>query len=122
MATKFVRSRRVRELVCNLTFANTTSAEIFTLPKGARVLDWIVNVKVAVAGGTTTLDTGTSADSDYFIDGVDVSSIGKAAPTLLYPGYETTAITGVYANLGASNTAGSLDVSILFSLEIDTPI
>ena len=122
MATDFINSRRVREVTCTVPYTQTTSAKILTLPEGSRILDWIPNVKTAFLTGTKTLDVGISSDADYFIDGVDVSSVGKATPTPLYPGHETTALTEIYASVGAGNTAGSVDVTCLFSLEIDTPL
>ncbi len=118
----FSRSRQVREITINVTYSDTTSALAFQLPKGARIIDWIINVKTALSGGTTTLDIGTRTDSDYFVDGVACAAVGKASPTLLYPGHEVTALVEeVYMNVGASNTAGSIDVTCLFSLEEDTP-
>lgn len=122
MSTDFISSRRVREITCTVPYTQTASAKIITLPASSRILDWIINVKTALVTGTTTLDVGTSSDADYFIDGVDVSSVGKASPTLLYPGHETATLTEIYASVGAGNTAGSIDVTCLFSLEIDTPL
>jgi hypothetical protein len=122
IATKFIESRVIREITCNLTYVDTTSARVFTLPKGARLVDWIINVKTAFAGGTTTLDIGTSSDGDYFIDGVAVNAVGKASPSVLYPGYEVTTLgLDIYANVGGSNTAGSVDITLLFSMEQGTP-
>jgi len=122
IATKFIESRVVREITCNLTYADTTSAKIFTLPKGARLIDWVINVKTALVTGTTTLDVGIGSDGDYFIDGVAVNAIGKASPTVLYPGYEVTTLgLDIYANVGGSNTAGSVDITLLFSMEQGVP-
>ncbi len=116
--TRFVESRVVREITCNVTYADTTTAKIFTLPKGARIIDIIVNVKTAFAGGTTTLDVGKTSDGDYYIDGVAVNAVGKASPSLLHPGAEITTLgEDIYANVGAGNTAGSLDITLLFSME-----
>lgn len=121
-ATRFVASRRVREITCNVTYADTTSTKIFTLPQDFRIIDWIINVKTAVSGGTTTLDVGYVSDGDYFIDGVDVSSVGKASPTIAVPGHTSEDHLDVYANLGASNTAGSVDITCIFSYEDGTPL
>jgi len=123
VATRFTLSRRVREVTCTIPYSQTTSTKIFTLPDDARLIDFIVNVKTAVAGGTTTLDVGTNSDGDYFIDGVSVSSTGKASPTIAVPGYLTTVPTfEVYASMGAGNTSGSVDLTLIFSYAKDTPL
>jgi hypothetical protein len=119
-ATEFVKSREVREMTATLTFADTTGAELFKLPSGARVIDWIVNVQTAFSGGTTQLNVGTTAASaNEILAALTVSSAGKTAitTTLTLSGYETTAVTPIYGVVGASNTAGEADVTCLFSLQ-----
>lgn len=123
MPTRFVLSRRVREITFTVPYSQTTSTLIFTLPDDARLIDWIINVRTAVSGGTAELDIGTLSTSNYFIDGVDVSSVGKASPTIAVPGYPTTVPNfEVYANMGAGNSAGSVDVTLIFSYAKDTPL
>jgi hypothetical protein len=117
----FEKSLRVRELTVTLTYADTTSAVAFSLPKNARLIDWIFNVKTAFSGGTAELDIGKSDDSDYFADGVSLASAGKVHPTteITQPGYRTTQVQDIYMNVGASNTAGEVDVTLLYSIPVD---
>lgn len=120
--TSLKKSRQVREGTFTLTYTDTTSAKVAELPKNARILDWIVNVATAVAGGTTQLDVGISTDDDYFLANVDVSAKSRVTLTteVIRPGHVCTAVTDVYANLGSGNTAGEVRVTILFSMEQDT--
>ena len=123
MSTGYVFSRRVRELTFSVTYADTTSAVMFTLPAGVRIIAWILNVKTAFSGGSNhTIDIGISGNPDYYVDGADVSAQGNAAlgTALKQPGAETTVITPVYFD-GIDGSAGSVDVTCLFSQETDTP-
>jgi len=119
--TEFVKSREVREMTVTLTYADTTSAEMFKLPDDARVIDWVINVVTAFSGGTTELDVGTSSDSDYYVDGASLATLGLAAigNTLKKGGAEMTAVTAIYMNVGATNTVGEVDVTCLFSMVTD---
>jgi hypothetical protein len=119
--TSFVKSRNVRAAIFTLTYADTTSAEMFKLPANALILDWIVNVQTAVSGGTTTLDVGTSADGSAYLNTVTVSAKGKVTLTtqVADPGDETSVVTPIYANLGASNTAGAVQVICVYALDVD---
>lgn len=124
LPTRFTESRVVREVTCNLTYSDTTSARIFTLPKGARFVHWVINVKTAFAGGTKELDVGIRSDADYFIDELDVSAVGQTtvADAAKHPGHNVTTLgEEVYASVGGSNTQGDLDVTLLFSMEQGTP-
>lgn len=120
MATeiKFQETKWVRSLTIPLTYADTTAQRAFYLPQGAEIIDWIVNVPTAFAGGTTTLDVGIRGNPDYFIDGVAVNAVGKAAPTMLIPGYIVTALMEeIWIQIGAGNTAGALRLTCLFSMD-----
>jgi hypothetical protein len=123
MATteSYKKSRRVREITVNLTSSDTTSAEMFRLPKGARIVQWLLKVETAFSGGTTTIDIGTGSDGDYFVDGAALGTAGLAAigSAMVITGWEATEITPIYMNVGASNTAGEVDVTCMFSQVVD---
>ncbi len=122
--TEFKKSRRIREITTTLVFGDTTSALMFILPRGARIILWIMNVKTLFAGGTTTMDVGTSSDPDVYVDGTSLAAVGQVVPstTVVSPGPETTDQTGIYMNVGAGNTTGEVDVVCLFSLDVDRRI
>jgi len=126
MATtsSFVQKRRTFEISVTLTYADTTSAKMFTLPAGTRLLHWLVNVKTVFVTGTTELDIGISSDGDYYVDGCSLAAAGFVSPstTVIHPGAELTAITDIYMNVGASNTTGEAMVTCVFSMEQDTRI
>ena len=122
--TTFVKRRNVFELTVTLGITDTSSAKMFSLPKNARILQWVVNVVTAFATGTTELDIGTSSDGDYFVDGASLAAQGLAAigTALKQPCNEPTTLTDIYMNVGASNTAGSVKATCLFSIEQDARI
>ena len=119
MATtaKFEQAHKVRELTVTLTYADTASAKMFDLPNGAKILGWDVQVKTAFSGGTTELDIGISSDGDSFVDGASLASAGQVAlgTALKQAKPELTAVTGIYMNVGASNTVGEVKVTCMFS-------
>ncbi len=122
--TKFRFNRDVRELTVTLDYEDTTAQDLFKLPNNARILEWVVNVTTAFSGGTATLDVGKEGDTDYFIDGQAVSSVGMADLTtaLAKPGEELSALTQIQALVGSGNSAGELELTCVFSIEQGTPI
>ena len=117
----FEYKRRVLELTATLTFEDITSAKMFGLPKGARLIRWTPNVKTAFSGGTAELDIGSSTDPDAYADAIDLSALGQVHPTteVVQPGYETEKMEDIYMNVGPSNTVGEVDVTLLFSFPMD---
>lgn len=120
----YIQSRPTRELTATVTHADQTATDVFTLPKGARILDWIVNVKEAFSGGDTRMGIGTSLTGYYFATGIDVSAIGKASITVAVPGVEVDDATGtpwtIAVIAAGSNTTGEADLTCLYSMNIDT--
>lgn len=121
---KFKERKTLREITVTLDYGDTSAVELFTLPKLARIVDWVVNVRTAFNGGTTTLDVGKTGNTDYFIDGLDVSSVGKAAlsTALKKGGEQVSDLTTIKALVGAGNSAGELYLTCVFSVEQETPM
>lgn len=123
---KFQHNRDVRELTITIDYSDTTAALAFKLPKGARIITWVLNVKTAFAGGTTTIDIGIRTNTDYFIDGLAINAVGTVPlliTTVLVPGHIVTALMEeIFMSVGAGNSAGSVDVTCIYSLEQGTPI
>lgn len=98
-----------------VTYADTTAAELFDLPPDSYLVGIEVDVQTAFAGGTTTIDVGTGADGDHYIDGLDVSTTGRKSPTLLEmaesQGERPVTIT---ATAGAGNSQGSCTLLVLY--------
>lgn len=123
--TEFIKTRRVLELTFTLTYADTTAAKMFSLPSDVRIIGWFLNVTTAFSGGTTQINIGTtSASSNEIIAAQDVSSTGLQAvsTTLALPGYEPAALKDIYAVVGASNTAGAVKVTCVFSVPKAPPL
>ena len=120
--TGYSLNRKVREITTTLVFGDTTTAKMFALPAGARIIDIVPNVKTAFSGGTAELDIGVYGNGDSIADAIDISAVGTVRPTteIVQPGYETTIVTDIYGNVGASNTVGEVDVTILFSYSTDS--
>lgn len=124
MATtkEFSKKLRVHEITVTLTYADTTSAKMFSLPNGARGIGAFYNVKTAFSGGVAELDIGSADDPDYYADGIVLSAAGCVYPTtqIVQPGYKTTQVEEIYMNVGAGNTVGEVDVTCLFSFPMDS--
>lgn len=122
--TEFVKSREVRELTFTLTYSDTTATKVATLPTGARIIAFIANVKTALSGGTTTFNVGTTTTATELVSGESGAATGNIdlGTHLADPGHETTVPTDIYAYVGGSNTAGEIDVTILFSLAKGTKL
>jgi hypothetical protein len=110
----WVKGRNVVELTFTLTFADTTAACVVTLPDNVQVLAYVANVKTAFAGGTTQINIGTSTTATELVTAWSLAATGQYSPTtqVVLPGHKTTAVTPIYAVVGAGNTAGEVDVTM----------
>ena len=122
MATtsSFKVRRPIYELSSTLTYSDTTAVKVFSLPDGARIISWVINVATAFSGGAThELNVGsTSATGNEFLNSVDVSTAGQVglSTEVQLAGHVTTAITDVYMAV-TDGTAGSVLVTCVFSHE-----
>jgi len=126
MATleEFKKSRVARCVRATITYADTTAVRIFTLPRGARIYTWMIHVPTALVTGTTTFTVGTKASAAYFISAMTAAATGTYMPDTesAVPGHTTTALTEVYATVGASNTAGTIIIDCVFGLDVERSI
>jgi hypothetical protein len=121
-ATSYLKSRRVREATFTLVFGDTTAVKVLSLPSGVRLIGYTAHVKTALSGGTTQISIGTSTSASELVSAWSLAATGDTSATtqVVLPGHETSAITDIYAVVAAGNTAGEVDVTILFSLERTT--
>ena len=119
---EYLLARGVYEITINMTYADTTAVLLTRLPVGARFLGYFFNVKTAFVDGTTTASLGTTTTATELVSGESVAAAGNIdlGAHLVLAGYETTVVTDIYGIVGGSNTAGSVDVTILFGLARDT--
>jgi len=120
-ATKEFKMRLpVYELSSDLIYSDTTAGLVFSLPPGACIIDWIVNVQTAFSGGSThQLNVGTtSATGNELLSAVSVATAGKVTLTtqVQLAGHVTTAITDIYMAV-TDGTAGAVKVTCVFSHE-----
>lgn len=93
--------------VGTLARTDTTQKKLFTLPPGSIPLFVSVFTDAAAVGGT--IDVGTAADADLFVDGLDVSAIGMTPATLLSID-QLTVPTDVYALIAGAAAGGPFTV------------
>lgn len=104
----------------SIAYTDTTAANLFTLPAGAVIVGWLVNVTTAFNGSSTDLlDIGTSADGDAYANDLDVASTGQQVTGFIVGGLfteltEETQITATYADAGGDASAGAATVCCFY--------
>ena len=90
------------------------------IPANSQIINMYVLVQTAWDGGTNTLDVGTSADPDLYVDGLSVSSVGNHRATAAATGTEanwrdvgTSDVTIYYDSVAGGNGAGVLTVEYI---------
>ena len=95
---------------CSVPYSQSTSTKELTLPKGAQIFS--IDVFSDDASSGASLDVGTSADGDAYVDGLDVSAAGSSRATLLNR-TKLTVPTDIYCQVqGAPSSGGPFDVRI----------
>lgn len=99
----------------------TAATEIAKLPKGTRVLGFIINGVASDAGTTATISIGNTTAANEYLNGADVATGYSNFPNAV----DSTAMGTVlstdisvyakYAESGTASSAGAWQVSILFS-------
>ena len=98
--------------------ANTESAIV--IPANSQIINMYVLVQTAWDGGTNTLDVGTSADPDLYVDGLATSSLGNHRVTAAATGTEanwkdvgTSDVTIYYDSVATGSGVGVLTVEFI---------
>lgn len=103
-----------------VTYHDNTAKHLFSLPAGAVIVAWLINVSTAFNAGTSNqMDVGDAAVSNRFADNVDVSTAGQ-----IVNGYDSnelftqqlseTSIYAIYVPTGTTPTAGSATVACFY--------
>jgi len=109
-----------------ILFTDTTAITVGSIPSNAYVVDIIVNVETLFnSGGADTIDIGTVADPDHFVDGVVVSATGKASVTLLNGGIvqnsnDPTIVQAIYIPAATAPSAGKAKITVLYAYNEDS--
>ena len=102
----------------------TTGTQVATLPKGARILGFMLNGVASNAGTTATVSIGSTSAANQFVNGADVKTAAAGVgPTLLAGvsgaiGAALTVDTPIffkYAETGVASSAGSWTVAIMYT-------
>ncbi len=103
-----------------LTFANTTAKALFTLPKSAEIVGWIVNVTTVFnSSGTDLLDIGDGTTADRFANDLVVSAAAQLVTgfdpdELFTPLTVDTTVYGKYIQSVADATTGVCSIACLY--------
>ena len=96
-----------------LAFGDTTAKAMFTIPAGAVIIDWIINVTTAFnSDGTDLVDIGISGTQEKFAADVDVGSTGLKTAGVVAAQIGAVqgtaqAVTAIYAAGGSAPNAGA---------------
>lgn len=107
-------------LRATLAFGDTTAKSLFTIPAGAIIVDWILNVTTAFnSDGTDQVDIGISGTAEKFAADVDVGSTGLKSTGVVAAqigAVQATAqaVQGIYAAGGSEANAGAMTILCLF--------
>lgn len=115
--------------VRNVTRTMTTSTQVATLPRGSRILYFMISGTASNAGTTATLSVGsTSANANEFVNAQDVKTAATGAGVVLMngvagavgsgPGSPSTADTPIfvkYAETGGASSSGGWKLYIFFT-------
>lgn len=115
MATNNVTQQPLTAITSDITFSDTGTIEIGSIPPGSVLVDAKVNVTTAYDSATSdSLSIGygafgsTSADTDAFEAAIDLQSTGNAALTLLNVGVAIDSDVNVPITLTTTSVGGSL--------------
>jgi hypothetical protein len=104
----------VNVLRATLAFGDTVAKALFTIPAGAIIIDWVINVTTAFDDtGTDQVDIGVSGTAEKFAANLDVSTTGLKTTGVVAAeigAVQATAqpVLGIYAGQNANAAAGAM--------------
>lgn len=106
-------SNALQTLIATVAYTDTVGKALFTIPAGAYIFQWIINVTTAFNdSGTDILDLGVSGTTQKFAAAVDVSSTGLKTALVVAAQVgviqsTAQAILGQYTGQNANSSAGA---------------
>lgn len=106
----------------SVTFANSTAVTLFTLPKGAVIVGWLVNITTAFNGtGADLLRIGRAGTANAYANDLDLASavqlVTGFSPAEMFVALTAdTAIQATYVNVAADASAGAATVCVKYIL------
>lgn len=107
-------------LRATLAHTDTTAKNLFTIPAGAIIVDWILNVTTLFDDtGTDLVDIGVSGTAEKFAANVDVSTAGLKTTGIVAAqigAVQATAqaVQGIYAGQNANSAAGAMTIMCVY--------
>ena len=105
-----------------ITFATMTAVTLFTLPKGAVIVGWLVNITTAFNGtGADVLDIGLAGTANAYANDLDLTIAAQLVtgfdPSAMFIALTAdTAIQATYVNVAADASAGAATVCVKYIL------
>lgn len=103
-----------------LAYTNTTSKALFTIPAGAYIVSWTLNVTTLFdSDGTDLVDIGITGTAEKFAANVDVATTGLKSSGIVAAQIgvvqaSAQPVLGIYAAGGSAATQGSMIVAVTF--------
>lgn len=116
--------KAVRTKVRAVTRSMTTGTALATLPKGSRILAFLINGVASDAGTTATLSFGSTTAANEYVSGADVKTAAAGVGPTLLAGVSgalaavlavDTVIYVKYAETGTASAAGAWKVAIIYT-------
>src|SRR5512136_457692 len=120
MKTDFLFSAEVRSITATVTNADPDSVALFETPAGSRVVGVSLAVSDAFNTGAT-LALGKLGATAHLLAAQAIDAVGVFAPDLANPEH-TTQPTTYIATVSDKAAAGSVDITMLFSMDTDTEL
>ena len=105
--------------VVDITGASHLNQRVAVIPANSQIVDVILNVTTAGNdGGAATIDVGTSADADAFLDGINTKAVGTTHGTLdteaTNVGTTDLEVLADFTGANGNGTAGVATVTVLY--------
>lgn len=119
-ASGYASGGAVTTLRATLAYTDTTAKALFTIPAGAYITAWVINVTTAFNdSGTDLLDIGVSGTQQKFAASVDVSSTGLKSSGVVAAQIgavqaSAQAVTGLYTGQNSNASAGAATIMVQF--------
>ncbi len=103
----------------NITGASQLNQRVAVVPANSQIVDVILNVTTAGNdGGAATIDVGTSADADAFLDGINTKAVATTHGTLdteaTNVGTTDLEVLADFTGANGDGTTGVATVTVLY--------
>lgn len=127
MADKTSVLRGPKDVLCktrNVTRSMTSATTVATLPKGSRILGFVLSGTASNAGTTATLSIGNASSGTAYVSAANVLAAGVGNGVQLLNGVASgvgdvltadTAIRVTYAETGTASAAGAWKLHIIYT-------